>query len=178
MLFLWKRDANENDSKVIGLRAWLKNAIRGFDEGYIAEDRSNLDTMGSDMGQQIAALIALYELDNNAAFDEVVQQREFKQFMLSQDGDIKPFHDDFLRVNRERRLFISQSGRMGNGSSFIESGDEIVIFSGAGQPMIVRNNDDSTDHLLSPAYIHGVMKGESWDSDWSFENGLDKFVLA
>jgi hypothetical protein len=67
---------------------------------------------------------------------------------------------------------------MGNGSSLIESGDEIVIFSGAGQPMIVRNKDDGTNHLLGPAYIPGIMKGESWDSDWSVENGLNKFVLA
>ncbi|KZM28550.1 uncharacterized protein EKO05_0005580 [Ascochyta rabiei] len=76
-------------------------------------------------------------------------------------------------IMRQRRLFVSQDGRLGIGPKAAQPGDVIFIISGCNFPIVLRPREDKFA-VVGEAYIHGHMSGESlacpwyrlWPSDW------------
>jgi hypothetical protein len=66
---------------------------------------------------------------------------------------------------------------MGTAPASADLGDQVVIFSGAKQPTIVRPTGD-TYRVLGPAYVSGISFGQAWDSMWSPESGLSEFIIS
>ncbi|KAH7061939.1 heterokaryon incompatibility protein-domain-containing protein [Paraphoma chrysanthemicola] len=67
-----------------------------------------------------------------------------------------------------QRLFMTANGRLGRGSSSIEPGDSVCIFSSALTAHILRRSPNTTEEtytLIGEAYVHGMMHGEIEDLD-------------
>lgn len=68
-------------------------------------------------------------------------------------------------------FFITTNGYLGIGSSDLRQGDEVCIFGGGRVPFVIRAHDGLPSgglksesrrfHLVSNAYVHGIMRGEA-----------------
>jgi len=135
-----------------------------------------------DNEEDMALFVDFYNFDS-PEMAQIQRTSEFRTF--SQLGNHRAAHEfqkRLISINRDRRLFLSADGkRFGTVPVAVEAGDEIVLFSGARQPFIVRPEDEPgvrCYRLLGPAYVDGAMRGEVWDSAWTREFGLDEFVLV
>ena len=62
---------------------------------------------------------------------------------------------------QNRRVFITEHGRLGIGSSDIEQGDMAAVLIGADVPFVLRPaGKDPNLRLISEAYVHTIMRGE------------------
>ena len=76
---------------------------------------------------------------------------------------------------RRHTFFLTNDSHMGFTFN-PEAGDIIVLFPGAKLPMLLRPFGDYY-HLVAPAYIRGIMKGEAWPKDLNSED-LQLFTLV
>ncbi|KAE9568396.1 hypothetical protein CGMCC3_g15489 [Colletotrichum fructicola] len=61
-------------------------------------------------------------------------------------------------------LFVTESGRLGKANSEILEGDLICVFAGLSVPLVVRPQGPYFE-MVSPALVHGKMRGEVWPID-------------
>jgi hypothetical protein len=73
--------------------------------------------------------------------------------------------------------FLTKEGAMGTGHHTMKEGDDIVLFAGANQPMIVRANGNNLYRLIGPAYIPSIMQGEAWVEKEINVSQLEVFTL-
>ncbi|KAF2671103.1 hypothetical protein BT63DRAFT_423356 [Microthyrium microscopicum] len=93
-------------------------------------------------------------------------------------GKADNYADALSRALFERRVFITESGKLGLGPVTTEIGDKVAVISGASMPFVLREaetspaQDMSTSdsegasnpkhyNLIGPAYVHGIMNGEA-----------------
>jgi hypothetical protein len=62
--------------------------------------------------------------------------------------------------NAPRALFTTDRGHLGHAKANVHKDDEIWVLAGASIPFILRPVDEATYHLVSDAYVHGIMYGE------------------
>jgi hypothetical protein len=67
------------------------------------------------------------------------------------------------RANAGRKLFITESGRLGLTHHTVHSGDFICVFEGANAAFVLRPISDSLDRFefISDAWVMGLMNGEA-----------------
>jgi hypothetical protein len=73
-------------------------------------------------------------------------------------------------------LFVSSVGFIGCGPENMAYGDLIALVAGASVPMVLKASCDPSLNsytVLGPAFVHGIMKGEGWNS-----NDLKEAVLV
>lgn len=151
-----------------------ETAFREQSQAKMTRPRSPNPNISEDM----ASFARFYDFDN-PELAELANSRELGLYgNLINNDEAKAFQEKFIRINRDRRFFVSLSGKMGTGSTAVGHGDQIVLFSGARQPFIIRSKEDTTYQLLGPAYVDGIMYGDAWDTAWSAEDGLDRIVLS
>jgi hypothetical protein len=59
-----------------------------------------------------------------------------------------------------KRVFKSNMGYLGLGSSAIIPGDAVFIILGADVPFVLRKTDETRFQIIGEAYVHGIMDGE------------------
>lgn len=68
------------------------------------------------------------------------------------------------------RFFLTRSSRMGVGPMSLRPGDQIALFSGAGQVFILRRIIKDSFQLIGATYVHCIMHGEGLEErDTPFE---------
>jgi Heterokaryon incompatibility protein (HET) len=90
------------------------------------------------------------------------------------EGDFNPWDREkwllreYLLVLQNRRLFISEDGRLGLAQNTLRTGDTIIIAHGSATPLIIRATDKSHQafHFIGQCYLENAMFGEECD----FEN--------
>ncbi|CZR57862.1 uncharacterized protein PAC_07751 [Phialocephala subalpina] len=72
-----------------------------------------------------------------------------------------------IKVNSQvRRLFATDSARLGLGPRTMEEGDEVWIVESGAMPLILRPAGSEGEYLLvGEAYVHGIMHGEAVSED-------------
>jgi hypothetical protein len=78
---------------------------------------------------------------------------------------------DILYRHNGRRPFVTKGSYLGLGPKDMQSGDVVVIVSGAEVPLILREAPEGGYKLVGEAYVDGVMDGEALDM------GLEKVTL-
>ncbi|KAI3327944.1 HET-domain-containing protein [Xylariaceae sp. AK1471] len=95
---------------------------------------------------------------------------EAQNFLLSKDlkERFRGMTMKSLQITNEingrslRRLpFVTSKGHLGLGNSNIREGDDVVIIRGAQVPYILRPQQAGAYHLVSEAYVDGIMDGEA-----------------
>ena len=71
------------------------------------------------------------------------------------------------RYALHRRMVRTQGGFLGLASHATEVGDHVLICKGSSVPLIVRKCEDVDEgfRLVGDAYVHGIMRGEAFESD-------------
>lgn len=77
-----------------------------------------------------------------------------------------------------RRLFYTESGRLGLGTLFTRPGDVCCIFFGIPIPVLLRETGDGNYRLVGDSYVHGVMGGELIEQLTKGEFERRKLVLV
>ena len=65
----------------------------------------------------------------------------------------------------KRTPFLTDNGYLGMGPRYLQEGDIVVIFLGAGLPHIIREAESGLYELVGEAYVQGVMQGEFMESE-------------
>jgi hypothetical protein len=63
-----------------------------------------------------------------------------------------------------RRPFVTDNYYLGLGPDYLQKGNLVVIFLGGLVPHIIREVEDGFFELVGECYVHGMMKGESMES--------------
>ncbi|KAM7211973.1 Heterokaryon incompatibility protein (HET) domain containing protein [Rhypophila decipiens] len=66
-----------------------------------------------------------------------------------------------LRHCQERRMGVTQLGRMALFPKMTEQGDQVVILKGGRVPLVLRAKGNGYVELVGEAYVHGIMDGEA-----------------
>lgn len=75
-----------------------------------------------------------------------------------------PLLPNIITKLRNRRLFITRSGRMGIGPSHMQEFDQVCILMGSDMPLILR--DENEHHrFIGDSYVHGIMNGEALEQN-------------
>jgi Heterokaryon incompatibility protein (HET) len=64
-----------------------------------------------------------------------------------------------------RRAFVDNAGRPGLGPKEAQAGDQLVIFTGAPAPFVVRGRSDGRFTMLGSVYVYGRMDGEAFPGE-------------
>ena len=64
-----------------------------------------------------------------------------------------------------RRAFVDNAGRPGLGPKEVQAGDQLVIFTGAPAPFVVRGRGDGRFTMLGSVYVYGRMDGEAFPGE-------------
>lgn len=64
-------------------------------------------------------------------------------------------------VTQHKRVFISQSGKVGLASKFSQDGDKICILHGSRAPVVLRDNGDNTYGSFGFCFLESAMLGEA-----------------
>jgi len=70
------------------------------------------------------------------------------------------FMDDMITSMTDGRLCPTSTGYIGQAPCDVQDGDVVGIVAGATTPFVLRSPGNGL-RLLSPCYIHGIMKGEA-----------------
>ncbi|TVY53017.1 Heterokaryon incompatibility protein 6,OR allele [Lachnellula cervina] len=79
-----------------------------------------------------------------------------------------------LRMNRNkippskilafhRALFRTGRGFVGISSRHVRVGDAVALFRGGKMPLVIRETEGGTWHVVGDSYVHGIMNGEEFD---------------
>jgi hypothetical protein len=93
---------------------------------------------------------------------------------LCNKNNVQQFHHMVIESLRFQTIFKTQSGKLGIASHSIAVGDQVILYSGGRLPMVVRQQEQFY-RLISPGYVHGIMRGEAWPKN---EIDLQDFILA
>lgn len=120
----------------------------------------------------------LQRLTNQIVLDSrgerISESDMFSAFLEHTTEMAERFMDDMMTAARDGRLFIMTTGYIGQALYEAQDGDVVGIVAGAPTPFILRPAGDSL-RLLSPCYVHGLMKAEVLTSE-SFEAEALKMV--
>lgn len=95
---------------------------------------------------------------------------------IEKDVDTSPFHNLLLQCNMSKTLFVTDTGHIGTAVASIQAHDSIILISGLGCPLIVREIPGQISYrLMGPAFIAGIMHGEMWDG---IKGRLEDIVLV
>ena len=65
-----------------------------------------------------------------------------------------------------RKIVRTEAGYLGLASNTTEVGDSVMICKGSSVPLIMRRNqEDGSFRLIGDAYVHGIMRGEAFQTD-------------
>jgi hypothetical protein len=80
------------------------------------------------------------------------------------------------RYWRDRKLFMTRKGSLGLGPSTMLPGDTLAVFSGSGNPAIIRKNNGSHE-FVGMAYVPSISNGEAV-AEWKGSGAqLERFEL-
>lgn len=86
-------------------------------------------------------------------------------FSATTNDMAREFRDTVLRRMRYRRLCVTKDEYFGAVPQESLAGDLICVFEGGRPLFVVRKREDKTGyHLIGPAYVYGLMKGEALTS--------------
>ncbi|KAF9877458.1 heterokaryon incompatibility protein [Colletotrichum karsti] len=98
--------------------------------------------------------------------------------------DIKPdarwrfLQENFGSRMMGRCFFVTEKGRMGMGSGFMEVGDVVVVPFGCSTPVILRPEGCRSEYrYVGDTYLHGYMYGRAIDQWHDGERKETKFIL-
>jgi hypothetical protein len=80
-----------------------------------------------------------------------------------------------FELSSERAFFITHSGYIGTGYHRLREGDNIVLFQGTKEPMILRSVEGGCHELIGTAYVCGLVDINTGGDDTDKE--LEKFIL-
>ena len=133
-------------------------------------------------------LVTLDNLRSRGAGEFLPSSRELEQYLLQQaasstsvDEDVRhqiwPFFATHSSALHGRRLFVTLKGYLALGPRSLRPGDAVYVVAGAKMPLILRHGDpwgiqscmkrqvyaDEPEELrlVGPAYVHGIMQGQS-----------------
>ncbi|KFZ17215.1 hypothetical protein V501_01849 [Pseudogymnoascus sp. VKM F-4519 (FW-2642)] len=92
----------------------------------------------------------------------VINTPEWRIMIAVNNGGAQNIHYWIYQMTTAKTIFITEEGYIGIGSDLIQEGDKVILIPGFNVPMIVRECEDGSHHLVAPAYVHGVMDGEKW----------------
>lgn len=108
----------------------------------------------------------------------LVNTPEFKVLQsLSEDDSQAEICETIFGTLHYQTMFKTQSGKLGVAPYSIRAGDQIVLFAGMDYPMVIRPQGDEY-RLICPAYVHGIMHGEAWETLLKAGAELQDFVLV
>lgn len=148
-----------------------------------------IDLLGSIMISQSDEAAALgRELTNRlgepaqklAEYASTLLPDDIKTFFASRGKEqVGRLYNCFLFAKaRGRRLFTTGAGRIGTAPDLTREGDAVALVSGFKMPLVLRHYSASTFHLVTHAYVHGIMQGEAWPEGASelIENTLSEVL--
>jgi len=95
---------------------------------------------------------------------------------IENDIDTSPLHHRLVQCNLSKTLFVTDTGHIGTAVASIRAHDSIVLVSGLGVPLIVREIPGQISYrLMGPAFIAGIMFGEMWQG---IKGRLEDIILA
>lgn len=94
---------------------------------------------------------------------------DFKHIPTSMDAALRDpsfltIHAAILMHAHSKSLFLTEAGQMGTAPQLFECGDVVALISGMKMPLILRPTSGPEYTVVCPAYIHGIMHGEVWNS--------------
>ncbi|KAL8856235.1 MAG: hypothetical protein Q9178_007152 [Gyalolechia marmorata] len=110
--------------------------------------------------------------------EEVIQRciaeipQEVRIFRIA--AIVSAYHWVAVLFSNRKCFFTTEEGYMGTAPDFIQSGDCIALISGVCMPLVLRPVSDGF-HLVTHAYVHGVMYGDAWP-DTDAENEIITLV--
>ncbi|KAI0377121.1 HET-domain-containing protein [Hypomontagnella monticulosa] len=78
------------------------------------------------------------------------------------------------RLSEWAFLFL-ETGHIGRSYYNCREGDKIALLAGSTVPLVLREVGHNRYQFVSPAYIHGIMKGELWPT---VEEGVEDIILV
>ena len=101
---------------------------------------------------------------SDALLNNLTETHEYKALeRISRSSYCKELFHHVGRT-RYKTIFKTASGRTGIAPWSIQSGDEIMLFSGVRLPLITRRLGQQY-RLIAHANVHGIMHGEAWPQD-------------
>lgn len=75
---------------------------------------------------------------------------------------VRPYEQEVQSTMSDQRFFVTRNGRIGVGPRHLQEADLVVVFWGADMPCVLRKQGSEHMRFLGPAYVHGVMDGETF----------------
>ncbi|KAF5685103.1 Het6 heterokaryon incompatibility [Fusarium denticulatum] len=73
--------------------------------------------------------------------------------------------EELIRTSHDSKMFITETGYVGFGPRCLKHGDVVCVLFGGGTPYVLRPTAAPDEYLfLGPAYVHGLMDGETIDA--------------
>ncbi|KAI1123638.1 HET-domain-containing protein [Nemania abortiva] len=140
--------------------------LEDFDERNLAEELSDIlretgttvERLSSRYGEE-KAIPTLDEIKEMVRIEKEEDSPEEQQL----ESDRKDIEESFRIAYFGRRLFRTAQGYFGIASQSIVPGDRAWLLAGARVPFVLKTADEDGERwqLVSEAYVHGVMRGES-----------------
>jgi hypothetical protein len=102
---------------------------------------------------------------DNPALDEIDPVGWQMAFGVANDEVVYRYHRRLLKSTAGREFFTTTQGYIGTGPRGMKMGDVVVLITGLGLPMIVRETGEKRYMVVGAAHIHKVMEGDAWPSD-------------
>lgn len=76
----------------------------------------------------------------------------------------------FDNAGIEHVLFATATGLRGISRFDVRVGDKLLLLSGCAVPVLARERTDGNYTFMGPARVFGIMRGEAWDSDKTWDD--------
>lgn len=73
----------------------------------------------------------------------------------------RKFTHAWVKFGIARRMCVTAKGYLAHAVAEVQEGDQVVIFSSADVPFLLRPNGDGSYLLVGECYVHGIMYGEA-----------------
>ncbi|KAI1120688.1 heterokaryon incompatibility protein-domain-containing protein [Nemania abortiva] len=113
--------------------------------------------------------IMMTEAVKGGSFDSL---RELKA-EIEKKPKILRWHEGCVKgIQGRRSLFVDSNGYLGSGPLYMKEGDRVALIAGLPVPAILRRvndgNEDARYYFVGPAFVSGMMTGESLSGDEQF----------
>jgi hypothetical protein len=126
------------------------------------EDELGKGHWTDDIRARVTIVLALYYSD--------AASRDGRSLPYAQQ--LKDLYRKIFGLSPERAFFITHSGYIGTGYHKLREGDNIVLFQGTNEPMILRSVEGDRHELIGTAYVCGLV-----DINADTDKDLEEFIL-
>jgi hypothetical protein len=99
-------------------------------------------------------------LDHSPDFKYSKVYRKYYKIKQEWNGDVDRFLEAASNACVGRRLFVTESGRLGLGPGALKVGDRCCVLFGGIVPFVLRQRDNARHLLVGECYVRDVMQGE------------------